>query len=197
MFAGALVGVSALSADARAVTSPPDASVSLYDPKNGPALNVFAGLHAAEYVSIQANYVWNRNDLALVSTRTTAQGGAAYEQQRTSAQHAVVIDGLVYFRQRESRIRPYLGTGVVLVRFTSAAVRTTSSGLAPPAPHITTTGLALRSHVGIDVVIARAVSFRYSFSEMIGGNPIGPHLTPPGERGLMNFQNLFGLLMRF
>jgi hypothetical protein len=51
--------------------------------------------------------------------------------------------------------------------------------------------------VGIDIRLWRRVDFRYSFSETIGGNPIGPSLTPPGQRGLMNFQNLFGLIGRF
>jgi hypothetical protein len=41
------------------------------------------------------------------------------------------------------------------------------------------------------------VTFRYSFSETISGNPISPSLTPPGERPLMNFQNLFGFVARF
>ena len=40
-------------------------------------------------------------------------------------------------------------------------------------------------------------SFRYSFSETITGNPISARLTPPGERNLANFQNLFGFVRRF
>jgi hypothetical protein len=197
VFAGALVGVSALSADARAIASPPEASVSLYDPGLGPALNAFAGLHVYEYLSVQGNYIWNRNQLTLVSTAVTALGGASYEQQRTSAQYAVVADALVYFRRRDSLIRPYLGTGLAFVYFTSQELGTMSAGLVAPAANLSSTFLALRSHVGIDVAISRRVSVRYSFSESIGGNPISPHLTPPGQRGLMNFQNLFGLLTRF
>ena len=69
-FAGALFGVSALSADAQAVTTGADAAVSLYDPKNGPALNVFGGIHVAQYFAIQVNWMWNRNDLTLVSSYT-------------------------------------------------------------------------------------------------------------------------------
>jgi hypothetical protein len=41
------------------------------------------------------------------------------------------------------------------------------------------------------------MSFRYSFSETIGGNPISPRLSPPGERNLANFENLFGVVARF
>lgn len=197
VFAGALFGVSALSGDARAVTNPPEASVSLYDPQNGPALNAFVGLHLAEYFSLQANYVWNRNDLTLISTAVTAAGGGAYEQRRTSAQHAFVADALVYFRRRDSRLRPYLGTGLATIHFTSSEIDVTASGLTAPAAGISSTRLALRSHVGMDILLGPRIIFRYSFSETIGGNPIGPHLTPPGERALMNFQNLFGLLTRF
>lgn len=197
MFAGVLAGVSALSADSRAVASPPEARLSLYAPANGPALNLFVGLHVRRYFTLQLNYVWNRNDLRLVASQVTAAGGGAYEQRRTSAQHAVVLDGLVYFRGRDSRIRPYLGTGLAVVHFSSSVVETTSSGLAAPAGTVVMTSLALRSHVGIDVALSPRVSLRYSFSETIGRNPISPRLSPPGRRGLANFQNLAGVLVRF
>src|SRR5437867_10853686 len=62
-FAGVLVGVSALSADAQVVTAGGGAAVSLYDPKNGSALNVFGGIHVAQYFAIQVDWIWNRNDL--------------------------------------------------------------------------------------------------------------------------------------
>lgn len=71
------------------------------------------------------------------------------------------------------------------------------SGLSAPVGEISSTQAALRSHVGIDVVLSSRTAFRYSFSETIGGNPISPHLSPPGERGLANFQNLFGIVTRF
>lgn len=196
-FAGVLVGVSALSADARAVTDAPDARVSLYAPENGLAFDAFAGVHLTEYFSLQLNYVWNENDLTLVSASVTARGRAVYEQHRTSAQHAVVLDGLVYFRRRDSRFRPYLGTGLAVVRFTSSEGSAVSRGLAPPGPDIGSTRLALRSHVGIDVRLSRAVTFRYSFSETLSGNPISPHLTPLGARGFANYQHLLGFLTRF
>jgi hypothetical protein len=194
VFAGALVGVSALSGDARAVTSPPDADVSLYDPANGPALNLFAGVHLSDYVSLQGSYIWNRNDLVLVSTSVTAGGGTGYEQRRSSAQYAAVADVLVYFRGRDSLVRPYLGTGLATVHFSSRETALVAAGLVAPASEISSTRLALRSHVGIDVALASRFRVRYSFSETIGPNPIGPHLSPPGRRPLMNFQNLFGFV---
>jgi outer membrane protein W len=198
VYVGGLFGISALSADARSVTTGTEAALSLYAPSNGFALNVFGGVHLAQYFSVQANWMWNRNDIELVSSVTTPQGGGFYEQQRHSTQHTIVLDGLIYFRRLESAIRPYLGTGLSIVRFSSREVISSSSqGLTPPPDEIVSTHLGLRSHVGIDMRLSRRVSFRYSFSETISSNPISPSLTPPGERGLMNFQNLFGFVTQF
>ena len=198
IFAGALYGVSALSADARSVITDSTAAVSLYEPQNGPALNVLAGIHIAQYFSIQANWMWNRNDLTLMSSVTAPQIGAFYEQQRDSRQHAVVVDGLIYFRGMDSAIRPYLGTGLSLVHFSSDETAASArQSLTPPAGKIASTHIGLRSHVGIDFKLSRQLAFRYSFSETISGNPISPSLTPQGRRGLMNFQNLFGFVGRF
>ena len=198
MFVGGLFGVSTLSADGRSVTTGTDAALSLYKPENGPALNLFAGVHVAEYFSIQANWMWNRNDVALVSSRVTPQGGGFYEQHRRTHEHAVVLDGLIYFRPLRSRVRPYLGTGISLVRFTAGDIADVRVlGLTPPTGEVTSTRIGLRSHVGIDVRLSRHVRFRYSFSETISGNPISPLLTPPGQRRLANFQNLFGFVGHF
>lgn len=198
IYAGGLFGVSTLSADARAVATAGAASASLYKPENGPALNLFAGAHLARYLTVQANYVFNANDLTLFASAASPDRGVFYEQMRGSAQHAFVADVLVYFRARGRRVRPYLGTGLAVVRFASPdAPAARVNGIAPPGGDISSTRVALRSHVGIDFALGRRWSFRYSFSETIGGNPISPHLMPPGERGLANFQNLFGLLMHF
>jgi len=94
-------------------------------------------------------------------------------------------------------VRPYLGTGLEVVRFTSATIVAASSTGIPLPGAIGSTGVALRSAVGIDLALTKRVNFRYSFSETIGRNPISPVLTPPGERGLANFQNLFGFVYRF
>ena len=198
IFAGGVVGISTLSADTRSVTRGSALALSTYEPENGPAVNVFAGWHVAQYFSLQANYIWNKNDVTLVSSLVTPQGGGFYEQRRHSHEHAVVFDGLIYFRRLDSAVRPYLGTGISLLHFSSSDVVSTSSqGLMPPPGHIASTRVGLRSHVGIDFRLSRRISFRYSFSEMISGNPISPSLTPPGRRGLMNFQNLFGFVGRF
>ena len=197
-YAGAALGVSALSADGRSVSMPPRASLSLYKPENGLALNTFAGIHLAEYFSVQANYMWNRNDLTLVASALTADSGGFYEQRRRSAQHAMVADGLIYFRRRDSAIRPYLATGLSVFRFTSGTVvSSVSNNLSAPLQEIASTRIALRSSVGVDIALSRAVSLRYTFSETISRNPISPHLMPMGERRLGNFQNLIGVVAHF
>ncbi len=106
-FVGAAAGISTLSADARSEITSGGVDVSLYTPENGPALNVLFGVHVHDYLTVQANYVGNRNDVALTSVRATESGSAFYEQPRATSQHAVVADLLVYFRERRSRVRPY------------------------------------------------------------------------------------------
>lgn len=198
VYVGAVAGVSTLSADARASTQPGRAEVSLYKPENGPALNVFVGVHLSRYFTVQSNYVWNRNDLTLFSSFTAADRGGFYEQRRGSTQHAVVGDALLYFRALDSRVRPYLSAGVGVVRFGSqSSGGAISSGLAPPEGEIASTRAVMRVAVGIDLAMGEQWSFRYSFSESISGNPISARLTPRGERNLANFQNLFGFVTRF
>jgi hypothetical protein len=41
------------------------------------------------------------------------------------------------------------------------------------------------------------MALRRKHNESISGNPISAGLTPPGERNLANFQNLFGFVRRF
>ena len=110
----------------------------------------------------------------------------------------MVLDGLIYFRRLDSAIRPYLGTGLSVLHFASEELMVSAADrLTPPAGTIASTHTGLRSHVGIDFKLSRRFAFRYSFSETISANPISPALTPPGGRGLMNFQNLFGFVGRF
>jgi hypothetical protein len=162
------------------------------------AANALAGVHATRFLSVQANYIWNRNDLTLLASSVAPAGGGFYEQARPSTQHAVFADALLYFRSRDSGVRPYLSGGLGLVRFESdAATRTLEHGMAAPSGDITATRAALRVAVGIDLRVAEAWSLRYSFSEAISGNPVSARLTPPAERNLMNFQNLFGLVLGF
>jgi hypothetical protein len=196
VYAGGLFGVSTLSADGRSLVTPPQASVSLYKPENGLALNAFAGVHLHPYLTVQGNYVWNRNDVSLLSSLVTPSGGAFYEQARGSAQHTLVADVLLYFRSLDSRVRPYLSTGIGIVRFHSNQIdKEVTTGLVAPRGAIRATEAGLRVAVGIDMAMSDRWSFRYSFSETISRNPISAQLAPRGERGLANFQNLFGLVL--
>ncbi len=198
-FAGALIGVSTLSADGRSVVTMPTAAVSVYKPENGAALNLFAGVALADFLSVQGNYVWNRNSMTLTSTLTSDDRQEYYEQARDSMQHAVIGDVLIYFRKRGDPVRPYLSAGLGFVHFESTErelLVSRDAGRVPPEV-FTSTKPALRVAVGIDVVVGGGWSLRYSFSETLTGNPISSQLSPTGQRNLANFQNLFGIVRHF
>jgi hypothetical protein len=197
-FAGVAAGIATLAADARSAITPNGAEVSLYKPENGLALNVFAGSHVHDYVTVQANYVWNRNDVTLTSVSATESGPSFYEAPRASSQHAFVGDLLLYFRERQSAIRPYLSAGVGVVRFQTTARGDGSVRAATPPPvNSVATHALLRVAVGLDVEVGGGWSARYSFSESLSANPISAQLSPPGQRSLANFQNLFGVVRAF
>ena len=199
MYVGGLVGVATLSADARSVVSDGELSVSLYEPQNGLAANVLLGAHFHDYVTVQGNYIWNRNNLMLLSTRNTGIERAFSQEFSNSSQHMFVGDLLVYFRPRGDRIRPYLSGGIGVVRFRSEShtERLPTGDVVRSAPAHTDFLATLRVAVGIDVSIGGGWSVRYSFSESLSGNPISEQLMPPGQRNLANFQNLVGAIWSF
>lgn len=196
-YVGVIGGISTLSADAGARASGSGLSLSAYAPQNGRALNIFAGFHLHNYFSVQANYIWNQNDLVLSSTSSSSS--TFYQQARTSSQQAAVFDFLIYFRRRASRVRPYLGTGggVMHLASTATSVLRSNGILALPPASFSGTRPVFRSHVGIDIRLASRLDFRYSFSESLNKNDISQHLSPPAPRRLANFQNLFGFVFRF
>ncbi len=196
-FAGALGGVATLSADARSLPTSQGLNVSLYKPENGPAVNLIAGVHLNQYLSVQASYVWNRNDLTLSSS--SSGSNSFYEERRKSSQQAVLFDLLVYFRRLDDRLRPYLSAGTGVVRFSSTQEHLVGLRGTPvfPQTRFSSTRRALRVAVGIDVALTHRVALRYSFGETIRHNDVSAQLSPPGERALANFQNLLGLVARF
>jgi hypothetical protein len=198
-FVGALGGLSTLSGDGRSEVGSDSSAVSLYKPENGPALNVFGGVHLTDYLSVQGNYIWNRNSLRLNSTLSSAASAVFYEQSRASSQHSVSADLLLYFRNRRSWVRPYLSAGAGGVRFCSRAETLLASSGSPALPpgEFTSTDPTLRVAVGIDLAIRHGWAFRYSFAETMSSNPISAQLSPPAPRGLKNFQNLFGFVKIF
>lgn len=195
-YVGALGGIATLFADAGSQRTAQELNLSSYAPANGGALDLLVGMHVHNYFSVQANYIWNQNDLVLNSSSRT---GVFYQQARSSSQNAVIFDGLVYFRQRDSRIRPYLAIGAGISHLRSVQDHLIASSGAPvlPPARFSSTGPVLRSHVGIDLRLTRKVDFRYSFSETVGHNDISKQLSPPAPRKLANFQNLFGFVVRF
>src|SRR5258708_3481691 len=108
-FVGIQGGVSTLSSDSRAVLTPQGLNTSLYTPANGPAVNLFGGAHLTDYLSVQASYIRNSNDLILSSSSPISN--TFYQESRTSSQSAFIVDFLVYFRRLNSRFRPYLALG--------------------------------------------------------------------------------------
>jgi hypothetical protein len=198
-FVGVVAGVSTLSADGRTTSTPAAFEASLYKPENGPAVNLLAGVHVTDYLSAQANYVWNRNTVTTSAVRVTDLASAFVEERRRGGQHAFLADVLLYFRSRTSWARPYLSAGAGVVRFeTGEPALLSSRGPAErPSAVFESTSPALRVAVGIDVGSTAGWSFRYSFSETIGRNPVSPRLSPPGQRNLANFQNLFGVVRTF
>jgi hypothetical protein len=196
-YAGVIGGVATISADGGARTTGSALSLSSYAPSNGGALNAFAGLPIHRYFTLQIDYIWNQNSLQLNSA--TSESSVFYQETRSSTQQAVIFDGLLYFHDRRSRIRPYLGTGVGAAHLSSTETRLVTAGGNPvlPPSHFASTDPVLRAHVGIDLRLAARLDFRYSFSDTIGRNPISKYLDPPGTRVLENFQNLFGFVVRF
>ena len=199
VYAGALGGLATLSADGRPILTPSGGQVSLYKPENGPALSVVAGWDFSRYVSVQANYIWNRDDLTLISTAFGPGGTNQYEEARSSETSSVIGDLLVYFRARGSRVRPYLSCGTGVEHFSSSlgALKIDTGSLPLPPPQFSANHIALRVGVGIDVKVRAGWAFRYTFSEMLTSNPISDQLTPPGLRKLKNFQSLFGVVKHF
>lgn len=198
-YAGALGGLATLSGDGRSILSPSSSQVSLYKPENGPAMNLFAGWDISDYVSLQGNYVWNRSDLTLVSSGFGSKGPFSYQEFRESQQSSFLGDLLVYFRKQDSRVRPYLsgGTGVVKLRSSEGSLRDLIGTPGLPPHTFSSANVGLRVAVGMDVRLRKGWAFRYSFSETMSHNPISDELSPPGQRGLKNFQNLFGFVKHF
>jgi len=198
-FAGALGGAATLSADAASQITSSTSAAALYKPENGPALQLFGGVHFTDYISLEVNYVFNSNPVALTELYNAAGTSSTYQDTRDSHQHSVSADLMIYFRKRTSRIRPYLALGAGLIRFRSKVDTLSTSPIPPPPPppEITKTSAAVRFPVGIDIALGHHWSLRYSFTETIRQNPLSAALTPPAPRHLAIYQNLVGFLKTF
>jgi hypothetical protein len=199
LYVGALGGVATLSGDARSLLSPNSTAFSSYDPKNGGVVEVLVGKHFSDYFAVQANYIWNGNGVTLTSATFNSGTQQGYQETRRSSQQSLIGDLLVYFRNRNSRLRPYLSVGTGLVHFSSSQERIEQALGAPalPSQRFSANMIALHVPVGIDIKLGKGWAYRFTFSETLSKNPISDRLSPPGEHRLMNFQNLFGFTRRF
>lgn len=198
-FGGGGIGVSTLSADGRSEITQQSTAVSQYKPENGPLVHLFAGRHLRDWLAVQGVYSWNRNEVALVSTRISGGTESTFEQARSSRQHNAATDMLIYFRGRSSSVRPFLSVGLGVMSFESRATALRISKGQPviPPATVSATKPGLRAAAGIDLMIRGGWGIRYAFLETIQGNPVSPMLSPPAKRGLANFQNLFGVVRYF
>ena len=198
-YTGVLGGVSTLSGDAHSLLSPGSTAFSSYDPKNGGAVEVLLGRHFSDYFTIQADYIWNGNGLTLTSAALNNGAQDGYQETRRSSQQSVLADVLVYFRKRDSRLRPYLSVGTGFVHFASSRAHLEEVVGTPDLPpqRFSSNMSALHVPVGIDVNLGKGWLFRYTFSETLSKNPVSDRLSPPGQHSLKNFQNLFGFVRQF
>ena len=199
IYFGGMGGIATLSGDANAVITANSASTSSYDPSNGGAAEAFIGAHIFDYFSFQADYVWNRNDAVLVSSTHSPGVSSFYRLPETVTQNAFLGSALIYFRKRESRIRPYLseGAGGVLIHSHLSAGGAIMGG-APALPPASSehVSIAARTSVGLDVRLGSSWYFRYSFGETITRNTFGDQLSPPEHRIAKNFQSFFGVYFK-
>ncbi len=198
-YAGVLGGVATLSGDSRSVLSPSSTDFSSYGTQNGPAVEVVFGRHLSDFFTVQGDYIWNSNTLTLTSGAFSNGMQQAYKETRSCSQQSVLVDLLVYFRRRSSRLRPYLSVGTGLVHLSSSQQQIAELIGTPllPAQAFSANVIALHVPVGIDVRLGKGWAFRYSFSETLSQNPISQRLSPEGQSHLKNFQNLFGFVLRF
>ena len=196
---GGMGGVATLSADSSAIVSPISASTSLYLPSNGGAASAFIGVHVFNYVSVQGDYVWNRNDAVLVSSISAPGPTSFYRLPQSLTQNAFLTNALVYFRKRGSRIRPYVseGVGAVLIHSRLSGGGILSGNPTLPPNSSDHASIALRTSVGLDVRLRGSWYLRYSFGETITRNTFGDQLSPPEHRIAKNFQSLFGVYVKF
>src|SRR5215472_11330840 len=198
IYFGGMGGIATLSGDANAVITANSASTSSYDPSNGAAASGFVGVHIFNYVSLQADYVWNRNNVVLVSSINSSGASSFYRIPESATQQAFLGNALIYFRKRESRFRPYVaeGVGAALIHSRLSGDAIISGNPTLPPASSKHASIALRTSVGLDLRLRGPWYFRYSFGETLTRNTFGDELSPPEHRVAKNFQSLFGIYFK-
>lgn len=130
-------------------------------------------------------------ELFVESKPVTVHGNA--DRGGGSRQNVVTGEGLIYFRQRSSRLRPYVLGGLGTV---SASSRAGEEVVLSPE-RFSATRVNWRKAVGMDVRLKDWRRFRYSFWENVSANPLSRELVPPGRRNWATFQNMFGFVKDF
>lgn len=198
-FAGGTIGIATLSGDGATNIDRDQTAISLYQPANGPAFQLFAGKHIREYFSIQAAYGFNRNNVTFTGLALQNNREDTFEQSRTATQQSFGLDGMIYFRPKASRFRPYVSGGAGTIRLTSDAqnVRILKGNPILPPNQFTSTKPYWRTAVGMDLRLRTGWQFRYTFWETVSSNPLSAQLRPGGKALFLNFLNQFGLVREF
>jgi len=198
-FSGATAGIATLTGDSATSINAARTGISLYQPANGPALQVFAGKHVREYFSFQAAYSFNRNNYNLTTLDQTASSENSFTQSRRLRQDALGVDGLIYFRPRSSRVRPYVSGGLGWIHLSSSLRETQISKGNPtlPANTFSSNKPYWRTAVGMDIRLKPGWQFRYTFWETVSSNTLSSQLRPQGKSLFLNFLNQFGIVHEF
>lgn len=196
LYVGGVGEITALTGAASSAPSDGGLSVAQYSPRNGPGVQLFAGLHLNNWISVQGNYFWRTNKVGVSSTSSTP--GMYFSEMRDSSQIGGIIDALVYFRPLSSRIRPFLGVGAGILRLSSprSNIDLLGSEATLPAAEFSSVRPVLDVPVGADLYLTRRLAFRYSFSEMRRSNDFAQQLVPRGSSALLDFQNMFGFVFQ-
>ncbi len=197
-YAGGSAGIATLSGDGAASVTSTAAATAQYQPRIGLAAQAFTGRTIGNYLAAQAAFSWNRNQLTFVGLDNSA-AAFSFEQQRRSQQFTLGLDGLIYFRKRGERLRPYVSGGAGWLRASSSAAALLNASGTPPLPaaQFAAHKPYWRTAVGLDVTLKSRWRFRYTFWETVCTNPFGAELRPQGRALLLNFHNQFGLLREF
>ena len=198
-FAGGTAGIATLTGDGATSIDATRTAISLYKPSNGFAFQVFAGKHVREYFSVQAAYGWNRNQVTYTGLDIAAGREDSFEQARTARQQSAGLDGMIYFRPRASRFRPYVSGGAGWIHLDSQAQRVVIAKGNPvlPAAEFSASKPYWRTAVGMDLRLRPGWQFRYTFWETVSTNPLSAQMRPAGKALFLNFLNQFGLVHEF
>jgi len=198
-FSGGSVGLATLTGDGSTSIEASRTRIALYQPKNGPAFQLFAGRHIRDYLSLQASYGYNRNPVTFTGLDIANSIENSFEQSRRLTQHSGGLDAMIYFRPLTSKVRPYVsgGAGLIYLNSTTNRLLNIKGNPVPPPDSFSNTKPYWRTAVGIDLYLKPKWRFRYTFWETVTTNPLSAQLQPRGKALFLNFLNQFGVVREF